>query len=286
MGCTQQITADWQPVLAAGGLRRLVELLDGAPDACGLTGRLELLSKPGLGGRQRWRWELGAGNGGAVLYLKRYARPAWREQWDRIVRQSPRHSRACWEFQAARHLAEAHIPAPPAVAFVQEMHGPLERRSAVVLGGVAGEAFDRVWSRACTAGAPITRGLARHDIAIRLGRFVAAFHGTGMCHRDLYLCHVFVDLDRAGRRSPTFALIDLARVHQPRWRRMRWVLKDLSQLDASARQIGASHTDRLRCLAAYLGLQRGSPRLRWYAARIVRRSARILARIERKRQSA
>ena len=132
------------------------------------------------------------------------------------------------------------------------------------------------------AAGPITRGRARHDLTRRLARFIAAFHGTGICHRDLYLSHVFVQWDPQYQRPPQFALIDLARAHRPRWRPRRWLLKDLSQLDYSARAMGVSQTDRLRFLLHYLGLQPRAPRTRWYARRIVARSNRIMAREIRK----
>ena len=98
----------------------------------------------------------------------------------------------------------------------------------------------------------------------------------------MYLCHIFIDLDESMVRPPNFTIIDLARLHRPRWRRMRWVVKDLSQLDASARQIGASRSDRLRAIYAYLGLNRCSPRVRWYSRAVTRKSDAILQRIARK----
>jgi heptose I phosphotransferase len=281
---SEAVDEHWRERLAAGGLDQLGRLLDAAPDRAGLAGRWQPLTKPGLGGRQRWRWELGE-NGDrppAVLYLKRYERTPIRSQLDRIRRQCARHSRAWWEFRIAGELAQASIPTPRAVGYVEEMHGRIEHRSAVLLEGAAGDALDRTWRRLSECGGPELRPPMRHDLAIRLGRFVAAFHSTGLCHRDLYLCHIFVELDAAGREPPRFCLIDLSRVHRPRLRRMRWILKDLGQLDASARQLGASRSDRLRTLLAYLGLQRGARRTRWYARRIVRRSDRILVRHERK----
>ncbi len=284
MSCRAEVAPQWRERLAACGLREMGALLDDDADVGRFGGQWQVLSKPGLGGRRRWRWSLDdrTETGPAVLYVKRYAHSPLAEQWDRVRRQSAGHSRAYWEYVQSRRLARLHINVPAAVGFVEEMWGALERRSAVLLERVAGDGFDRVWARICEQDAPLTRGIARHDLAVRLARFVAAFHGTGFCHRDLYLCHVFVDLDPHGGQPPRFTLIDLARTHRPRWRRLRWIIKDLAQLDASAREIGATRGDRWRFLLAYLNLPRGAPRARWCARRIVRKSDWILRRITRK----
>jgi heptose I phosphotransferase len=275
----EAIVPAWRARLAAVGLDSLAAMLksDVAP-----PGRWETLSKPGLGGRERCRWTLGDGNEDAVIIVKRYRRTPIAEQLDRIHRQTRRHSRAWWECRQAERLAAARIAVPAAVGFAEEMRGALERCSVVLLGCVPGDAFERVWARLCDDAAPCTRGRARHEITASLAEFIAAFHRTGCCHRDLYLCHVFTDLDRQARRPPAFWLIDLARTHHPRWRRARWLVKDLSQLDCSARQIGATRTDRLRFLRAYLGGRPRDARTRRLARRVRRKSDRILRRIERK----
>lgn len=245
------------------------------------------LSKPGLRGRQRWRWIPAAnsvtGKQFSPIYVKRYFWPALRDQLDRCLKQTFRHSRAWWEFQQCQALAQAAIGAPTALACAEHMTAFVERRSAVLLAAVEGEALDRLWRRACAEDWPVTRGWARHEITLRLARFVSAFHQSGRCHRDLYLCHVFATLDPMGVTAPQFHLIDLARVLMPGIRRMRWLLKDLGQLDSSAREVGATRTDRLRFLRAYLALDKGALRVRTYARRIIRRSDAILAREARKR---
>lgn len=272
------IAEGWRDRLAAAGLLAPEGLLHDSLERLG--GRWELLSKPGLGGRERWRWRM---NDDSMVFVKRYERTPWRAQLDRIFRQSPAHSRGRWEYSVSQRLAEAHIPAPSPIAFAEEMRGGLEQRSAVILNAVAGDGFDRVWRRLCEEGAPLTRGAPRRDLARRLARFVAAFHETGLCHRDLYLCHVFAELDPRAVTSPRFTLIDLARTHRPRWRRSRWLIKDLAQLDASARQVGATRTDRLRFLRSYLGLERGAPRVAYYVRSVLRKSDWILNRDERKK---
>jgi heptose I phosphotransferase len=274
------IAPDWRPRLQAAGLSAVRDLLDHAPDELALAGRWQALSKAGLGGRQRWRWELPERDGERpILYVKHYQHTPLRVELDRLARQALRHSRAWWEFQQCQRLAAGYIPVPRPVGSAEAMRGPFEQRSVLLLEAAPGDAFDRAWTAACRAHAPVTRGLARHDLAVRLAQLVAAFHQSGVCHRDLYLCHVFVDLDPEGLRPPTFTLIDLARTLRPRLRRLRWIVKDLAQLDSSARQIGATRTDRLRFLEAYLGLRSGAPRVRWYVRRIVRKSHWILRRI-------
>ncbi len=254
----------------------LCRLLDAPPrDASGTWQRL---TKPGLGGRERWRGQ----RDDATVYVKRYLRSSLREQLDRILRQSVLHSRAWCEYRRAVELNHAQIAAARALGCAERMAGPLERRSVVVLAEAPGEALERLWPRLCERGSPWTRPPLRHELVRRLAWFVSAFHSTGLCHRDLYLCHIFAELSDDASRPPRFVLIDLARVFRPLLRRMRWILKDLSQLDASARQLGIGRTDRLRFLVTYLGLPADSPRVRWYAKRIVARSDRILRRIERK----
>lgn len=283
---TQQawIDPEWRELFATAGLNDLNVLLHDA-DTPRLSGRWQELSKPGLNGRQRWRWQVDS-QPPRTIYVKRYFRTSLREQVDRIQHQRMRHGRAWWEFETSRRLAEAQIPAVRVIGVIEQMRGPYERRSAVLFEEAPGEPLDRAWARLRENAAPATRGPARRELAIRLGRLICAFHQTGCCHRDLYLCHIFADIDPAAAKPPRLAIIDLARVHRPVVRRMRWVLKDLSQLDASARQIGATRSDRLRFLLAYLGLESGAPRARWYARRVIQRSNRILRRIARRERRA
>ena len=272
----------WAQQLEDAGLADPRFLLTHDPNNGSLQGDWQPLTKPGLGGRRRWRWNLNDA-ADSVIFVKQYRRTPLKEQWDRMCRQSAGHSRAYWEYLLSERLAAAHINVPAAVGYAEQMVGGFERSSAVLLARAPGDAFDRTWMRLCDASSLLTRGLARHDMTRRLARFVAALHGTGYFHRDLYLCHIFVELDEAAGQPPIFTLIDLARMHRPRWRRTRWLVKDLAQLDFSARQVGASRADRWRFLLAYLNLLRGAPRARWYARRILRKSNWMMRRDLRKR---
>lgn len=281
---THEICPAWTQRARTAGLSELPALLDsGAPPHS--TAKWDRLDKPGLNGRARWRVQVECDGVAETLFVKRYARPNLRAQCDRFFRQTARHSLAWWEFQQSRRLADLRISVPQPVAFSEKMYGPIEAQSLVVLNHVRGDAFDRTWPRLCAARSPWIFGSKRHELTRRLASFVGAFHATGFRHRDLYLCHVFVELDSPGR-APAFHLIDLARTFQPaRWRLERWTIKDLAQLDASARQIDASRADRLRFLLAYLQQRRAGDSARRLIAKAVRKSDRILDRIARKSRS-
>lgn len=281
IGCRQRISDAWRETLSRAGLTDLSALLHAASPAAHTAGEWERLSKPGLGGRERWRWRVPHADGGTTIYLKRYFSNPLRRQFDRIVRQSWTHSVAWFEYEQAERLELLRVPAVAPVAAVEQMRGPYETASAVLLAEVAGEPFDAFWQRTTRQRGVWTASPARHDLVRRLARFVSAFHQTGLRHRDLYLCHVFVRVHRDGR--PWFELIDLARVFRPRWRRARWTIKDLSQLDASGREVGATRADRLRFLLSYLGVQRASARVRRLARAVAAKSDRIVRRTRRAR---
>ena len=97
--------------------------------------------------------------------------------------------------------------------------------------------------------------LQTRAITFDLARQVAALHGAGLHHKDLYLNHVFVD---SGAALPTCTLIDCERVDSHRGAFSRWVIKDLAALEHSAAQAGVSRSVRLRFVLAYLSA-RGEP---------------------------
>ena len=180
MSTRGHISPQYQALLARCGLSDPAALLDRDFDRHPPAGTWTLLSKPGLGGRQRWRWQPPAGPDGdaGALYVKRYLRSSLSEQRDRLIRQAPLTSRAGWEYRVACRLRELHIDVPRPVAWAQRMWGPFELRSAVVFAAAAGDGLDRVWRRLESQRAPITRGLGRHDLTVRLARFTAPASAT------------------------------------------------------------------------------------------------------------
>jgi len=242
----------------------------------------ERLDKPGLAPwRERRRVVLRDLAGEPhTFYLKRYVRPPLREQVRRIVSGGLRQSTAGREWNAILALPAAGIPVPAPVAFGQEMRRGFERRSCVVIEEASGQSLESWlpanWRR--DASGPIRR--RQQQMLYGLARQVAAFHAAGFVHRDLYTSHIFVH-DDGGSDGPGFTFIDLQRVFRPRWRRTRWIVKDLAALCFSAAPF-VSRTDRLRFWRQYVGVIRRSRWLTRLPARVEARSARIRRRQERR----
>jgi heptose I phosphotransferase len=90
----------------------------------------------------------------------------------------------------------------------------------------------------------LKRGLAREA-----ARIAATLHNAGVFHKDLYLCHFFIDPNDPGRR---LALIDLHRLAEHRLWPGRWRRKDLGQLLYSTEGVaGLTGRDALRFWSHY-----------------------------------
>lgn len=255
--------------------RRLLEeaRLDGI-DAAFRYRDGERLDKPGLAGwRQRWRLRLpgGSKHAGTLLYLKRFLAPPLSSQWERWRQGWWRASTARIEWENSRTLAGLNIPATRAVACGQRMVGPWERCSYLLLEEVAGESLEKwVPAHLPPLGEEPEPAVRRRKLD-ELASLVGAFHAAGFVHRDLYLCHVFLKPDGG------FCLIDLQRVFRPRWRRRRWMVKDLAALHLSTPAECVGRGERLRFLCRYLrtcGLPEDARRLLRSVERKTRRMAR------------
>lgn len=205
------------------------------------------LDKTGLESwRQRWRLVLTDSKGAPrTLYLKRFDRPPFRRQWERWREGHAGLSTAGVEWTNARLLAQAGVPAIEAIAFGQEMVGIWERRSFVMTREVAGESLERWVPAHLPPVGQETDFARRRRLLDGLARLVARLHRAGFVHRDLYLSHIFIE-------GEDFRLIDLQRVFRPRWRRRRWVVKDLAALHFSTPADRVGRWERLRFLCRYV----------------------------------
>jgi heptose I phosphotransferase len=117
----------------------------------------------------------------------------------------------------------------------------------------------------------------KRSLVAEMAAIVATLHAARAFHKDLYLCHFFLDMDGPLMRGPRLTLIDLHRMGEHTWWSDRWRWKDLGQLLFSTRGVpGIDDRDRLRFWAIYrrrLGLRRP----RWQLRMIRLKAARYLA---------
>jgi len=213
------------------------------------------LNKPGLTWRQRIKVDLTRDDAPPItIFLKRYDRPPWPVQLRRLLLRRADHSTAWWEWQQLRRLRRAGIPTPTPVAFAEKMSRWLEKRSFIALAAAPGESLERWVPQNMLRHAPTLSFARRRNLVQQLAVLVRSLHQAGFRHRDLYLSHVFVDFDRTPQ--PCLTLIDLQRVFRPRWRRRRWLIKDLAALHYSSPARAIHATDRLRFLLTYLDRHR------------------------------
>lgn len=246
-----QVAEGYELLLDGAGLRRLDDVFAWS------TG--QRLDKPGLESwRQRWRTCLAGPEGRErTVYLKRFDRPPLRRQWERWRSGTGHLSTAGVEWRNARDLARAGVRAAEAVAFGEQMRGPLEVRSCILLGEVSGVSLEK-WVPAQLPPMSAEADLGgRRQLLDGLARFVARFHAAGFVHRDLYLCHIFFDAEPAvesggAEAEQRFCLIDLQRVFRPKWRKRRWAVKDLAALDFSSPLDLIGPWERLRFLCRYV----------------------------------
>lgn len=224
-----------------------------------------------VSGRETFPWP-----GRPGLVVKRFEGGPSRDWWyERLKEGEVPRSPARREAETLRALAAEHLPAPVALAWVEEdatrRHpglGGKGGRSALVMGRIEIEQTLR-------------QALARADAVERerLGRsllaLVSRLHAGGWYHRDLYLEHVVL------LATGELALLDLGRARREPAPRERWFVKDLAALYLSAPGAVPPRA-RLRFLAGWLrgraASTRGRPHdlRRW--SRVVQAKAQRMAR--------
>jgi hypothetical protein len=244
---------------------------------------------PKLGmAKHRQRDRIALGNRAA--YLKRY-RPGLILRLARSLRLHAGPSEADDEWSALWQLADAGIGVPEPVLFGPADGTRASRASCIGLAELPDAQPLERWlpDNVCKLSAD-----QRTELLSGLADFVGRFHATGLVHRDLYLSHIFIRWNRPAPpaqpgqpgQPPRFWLIDLARVFRPvRWRRTRWLVKDLAQLRYSLGNTiqPAEWAAMLTRYAAALG--RPESEVLRLAGRVARKSAAIARHtIRRKRR--
>jgi heptose I phosphotransferase len=265
------VRRDWQTRFAAVGLTRLEDFFHAQG---------EPLSKPGLGRRYRARLTLPDGAQIHVAYLKRYDGESLRNLCRRWFEDGHRAPVAEREVRVPRLLAQTGVPTVQPIAW--GWTGPWGRRqqSFVVTAAVPGISLER-WVSGTVRQPTRQNWELRSTVVKELALLARQLHRANWRHRDLYLCHVFIEERASGF---ALALLDLGRVFQPRFRPARWLVKDLAQLHYSAPD-HVSRAMRLRFIHHYLECNKLTPAQRQFVRQIQLKRDRIARHDFRKHQA-
>jgi heptose I phosphotransferase len=232
-------------------------------------------------GRSTARVVFSSPAGPLPVYLKRHYRLPWRSRLAALVDPAGAHSPGAAEWRHLERVRTLGIAVPEVVA-AGERIGPWGRlQSYLMIADLTGcqPLHEAIPALAATLD---RRAFAtwKRALITALARITATLHHARLFHRDLYLCHFFLEpapTAAASGINPHLTLIDLHRLaHHPCWPQ-RWRHKDLGQLLFSTYGVpGIDDRDRLRFWKQYRALV-ALRRPRWQARLIALKAARYRA---------
>ena len=182
------------------------------------------------------RFTLSDGKQSRVFYIKRHQRSSWKEYIKPLLRLTWPILGARNEWNALLDFHQAGLPTMIPVAI-----GELGENSFLITEGLED----------CTKLSELksdhTQSFAgRVKLIKQIAWLAKTMHGAGMHHQDFYLGHIL----RSNSNPDQLFVIDLGRVQKHARLAHRWIVKDLAQLDYSAK---ASKREQARFLREYLG---------------------------------
>lgn len=199
-----------------------------------------------LAGRKTFQFEAA----GSSYFAKLHFGVGWREIFKNLVLLRLPIVSARNEWLALQRLQELGVATMTAVAYGEQGFNPAARQSFLVTEAledtISLEDFCLHWQQ--QAPDPV---LKRHLIE-KLAQISRTMLGNGVCHRDYYLCHFLLHLEKGRPRADLrLSLIDLHRALIRSNLGKRWIVKDLAGLYYSAMHIGLTRRDLLRFIRSY-----------------------------------
>ncbi|HEX4910805.1 MAG TPA: lipopolysaccharide core heptose(I) kinase RfaP [Permianibacter sp.] len=155
------------------------------------------------------------------------------------------------EWLAIRHLEQHDIGTMTLAGYGERGWNPAKIESFVLTDEltdtVSLETLAIEW--ATTPPSPHFRRAILHELA----RVARVMHGSGMNHRDFYLCHFLLPNAQREQSRVRLHLIDLHRAQIRHKTPYRWQLKDMAGLYFSAMDAGFNRRHLLRFARLYLG---------------------------------
>jgi heptose I phosphotransferase len=203
--------------------------------------------------RRTLRFELG----GRRYFLKAHYGAGWHEIIKNLLQLKLPVLGARNEWLAIQQLERLGVETMHLAGHGQRGWNPARRESFVITEALENtrslEDFCGTWEKTPPATKEEIR--LKRELITRIARVARLMHGSGMNHRDFYLCHFLLDCSGDLLQQPPamlhLYLIDLHRVQLRRRVPARWVIKDIGGLYFSAMRIGLTRRDLFRFMRAY-----------------------------------
>jgi heptose I phosphotransferase len=230
----------FRPVLEANGLTTFAALFN-------LAGGQTVRS---IADRSTTRIVLPTGGSTMSFFLKRHQPPRLLERVKPLLHLSWPILGARNEWRAILEFHAVGIPSVTPVAF-----GEFQSQSLVMTQDLGTDRTLLDWANEIADARESAGGVLPEAVQLlnrrmisRVAEIARRMHERGLHHQDFYLNHVLCCGDPA---DPDLRVIDLGRAQRHARLSPRWIIKDLAQLDFSARRL--SCRDRLQFLRLYLG---------------------------------
>ncbi len=187
-------------------------------------------------------------DGPLPVYLKRHYRLAWRERLAALVDPTGKHTPGGAEFAHLARARELGVRVPEVVAAGERIGpGGLVQSFLMVAELTGCEPLHEAIPTLQATLEPTQFAKLKRELAIEMASITATLHASKMFHKDLYLCHYYLDMSLTEPAGSRLRLIDLHRLGEHRWTAFRWRLKDLGQLVYSTVGVtGVNRRDLLR----------------------------------------
>ncbi|HSW68941.1 MAG TPA: lipopolysaccharide core heptose(I) kinase RfaP [Gammaproteobacteria bacterium] len=183
-------------------------------------------------------------------FLKQHFGVGWKEIFKNLLQGRLPVVSAKNEWLALQRLEQLNIPAAKIAGYGCRGLNPATRRSFLLTyelpPHISLEDFCRDWKTT-----PPHFQL-KQNLIKEVARIARIMHENGINHRDFYICHFLLDQESLKKNKKLILFImDLHRAQMRKRVPERWIIKDLSGLYFSSKDIGLTQRDLLRFIKEY-----------------------------------
>lgn len=187
--------------------------------------------------------------GDKYYFIKQHTGVGWKEIFKNLIQLRLPILGAKNEWQAIQKLESLGVPVPKLAAYGQRGLNPASLQSFVLMEEVQPSISLETLCLTWTKTEPTFK--FKQALLKEVARIARVLHQNGINHRDFYICHFLLDTANNSVENPKLYLIDLHRAHIHRLTPERWIIKDLSGLYFSSKDIGLTRRDWYRFMQAY-----------------------------------